>query len=360
MKNFFKPLLLSTIMIGAFTFTSCNSEDANDIFRDDDMNPDDNNYQIIVNPTNAGSSDRTVDITANAASTVDVKVSYSTDDDNKKMRRIYITKNVFSSNEGPQPFSFPKGIGEKKADGSIDLDGDDKSSFDFTFTFNTPDNPNDVVQYVIWTTNNRGDYRDISDSNSIADNAYGTVTITAGNGTTSAGFKQFSQTILSAPLASGASETFLSLFDEEVHTINEGTESLALWDFGYFYGSGSNMTQASFYSVYDYPKVFAKNGQTGLHVSEFVGADLAELNHFYFKKSTLDFDAVVSGADLESIQQSSTERVTNLVVRDVIEFVDQYGNKGLIKVTKIEGTDGTDGAITFDVKAQFNAIPVKS
>ncbi|WP_143569813.1 hypothetical protein [Tenacibaculum agarivorans] len=357
MKIFFKPLLLSTIMISAFTFTSCNSEDANDIFRDDDMNPDDNNYQIIVNPTNAGSSDRTVDITANAASTVDVKVSYSTDDDNKKMRRIYITKNVFSSNEGPQPFSFPDGIGEKKADGSIDLDGDDKSSFDFTFTFNTPDNPNDVVQYVIWTTNNRGDYRDISDSNSIADNAYGTVTITAGNGTTSTGFKEFSQTILAAPLADGTSKTFVSVFNNETYKISEGIETSALWDFGYFFGLN---TKASFYSTYDFPQ----SGFGGKSVEEVSGVSQAELNRCYFglsSKTSADFDAINSGSSLEnSLTTASDERIQGLKEGDIVEFLDQYGNKGLIRVTDIVEGNGTNGKITFDVKVQITAIPLKS
>ncbi|CAA0148961.1 Probable lipoprotein precursor [Tenacibaculum maritimum] len=349
MKKLLKPLSIVAFIASSLIFTSC-TDDGNEIFKDIDDNTD-KNYEIIVNPTNAASEERSIDIVAQAGSTVKVKVSFTGD---KKMRRIYMTKNVFSSHQGPQPYEYP--LGSKKSDGSIDLDGDDKDSFNFTFDFDTPSRADDVVQYVIWTTNDRGDFRDISKRNSIAEDAYGTITIKAGNGAQASGFTSFTQTILAAPLADGTSKTFLSLFNEEVYKINDGTETLALWDFGYFYG---NTTGASFYSVADFPKVFKKDGAEGLHISEFVGADLAELNKFYFKISTADFDAVASGADLDFIEQPASQRIQRLEVGDVVEFVDQYGNKGLIKVVAINAGAGSAGKITFDVKVQVNAIPVK-
>ncbi|TCI92310.1 hypothetical protein [Tenacibaculum sp. M341] len=354
MKNFIKSSLLVAFVATSSIFTSCSNNE------NEGLTPPDptvgGEYQITVNPTNAGSADRSVEIVAAANDLVTVRVNYTGD---KKMRRAYITRNDFSNNDGPQAYFYPTAV--QKSDGSIDIDGDDKDDFVFDLQFDTPQNINEVVQYIIWTTNDKGDFRDISDSNSIDDDAYGTITIKAGANATgsSTSFKSFSQTILAAPLASGASESFVSLFDEKTHKINEGDETLALWDFGYFYGTS---TEASFYSVYDYPKVFEKNGMGGLHVSEFVGTTLTELNRCYFKassKTAADFDAANSASDLENtLTTADAERVQNLSVGDVVEFLDQYGNKGLIKVTAITPGNGSSGKITFDVKVQVNAIPV--
>ena len=55
----------------------------------------------------------------------------------------------------------------------------------------------------------------------------------------------------------------------------------------------------------------------------------------------------------------TSERIQGLKVGDVVEFVDQYGNKGLIKVSNISPGFGSDGSITFDVKVQFSALPIK-
>ncbi len=349
MKKLLKSSFIVAFTATSLIFTSCTNE--NEGLGADPGTEATN--EIIVNPTNAGSQDRNVEIVAAANSLVPVRINYTGD---KKMRRAYITKNDFSNDLGPQPYKYPTAV--QKSDGSIDIDGDDKDDFVFDLQFDAPQNLGEVVEYVIWTTNNKGDFRDISDSNSIDDTAFGKITIKAGANATgsSASFRSFTQTILAAPLADGTSETFVSVYNNETYKINQGTETLALWDFGYFYG---NTTGASFYSVYDFPKVFEKNGATGLHVSDFVGTDLAELNRFYFSTSTADFDAVASGTDLDFIQQSTDERIRNLNTGDVVEFVDQYGNKGLIKVTNIVTGNGSAGRITFDVKVQVNAIPLK-
>ena len=356
-KTFVLPLL--TCFVGLM---SCGNDvmtenpEESDVIRNGDIvDVTETVNQIIVNPTNASSEERSISVTAAPNSTVSVTANFTGD---KTMRRVYTTKNTFSDGEGPQPFEFLGG--DKKRDGSIDLAGEDKNEFSFTFNFEAPTNTNDVVQYVIWATSGRGDFRDITKRNSIDDvsGAVATITITAGTGANQTGFRSFTQTILAAPLADGRSNSFVSLFDEKTHKINEGSESLALWDFGYFYGSTRG---ASFHSVYDYPKVFAKDDRTQLHVSEFIGENIAELNRFYFKRTTVDFDAVNSFDDLENLTIATTdsERVQNLENGDVVEFLDQYGNKGLIRVTAITPGFGNNGRITFDVKAQFNAVPIK-
>jgi len=124
MKNLFKTPLLVAFLATSMIFTSCGDDSENDVFTPTEPeDPTVEVYEIIVNPDNAGTGERTVDIAAEPNSTVDVTVSYTGD---KAMRRIYMTKNVFSSNEGPQPFEYPD-VGDKKNDGSIDLGSEDKS-----------------------------------------------------------------------------------------------------------------------------------------------------------------------------------------------------------------------------------------
>ena len=370
MKNLLKNKLSRPSFIIAFLalsliFTSC-ADDGNDIFKVDDVEETtEDDYQIIVNPNNAISDERVLEVVAEANSLVKVKVSFTGD---LKMRRIYMTKNIFSDGLGAQPYEYE--LGSKKSDGSIDLDGDDKTSFDFTFNFDAPLNVNDVVQYVIWTTNNKGDFRDISDSNSIADDAYGTITIKAGENanTDFAGMQSFSTTILAAPLGAGNSETFVSIFNGEKYKIVQQTEKdinstftetekvenaelSALWDFGYYYG---NTHEASFASASAYPNSI-------VNIPNFTGLEKTELNQCYFAISTLttsDFDAATE-ATLESIVQPSAEVIKNLQEDDVVEFVDAYGNKGLIKVTRIKEGNGTDGEIEFDVKVKIKAEAIQ-
>ncbi len=360
LKNTFKLAFVASSLF----FASC-SEDGNDILTEETPTKENlKKYIVTVNPTNEDTTERSVNIIALPNTTQKVTVNFTGE---SKMDRIYMTRNVSSTNAGPQAYEYDFGgaLGvEKKRDGSIDLDGDDREEFKFTFDFETPTEVNDVIQYIIWTTTSRGDFRDVNNDNAVGDNAFATITITAGTGFEVTGVKEFSQTILAAPLADGSSKTFVSIFNNQTYPINDGDGTAALWDFGYFYGKTS---KASFYSAHSYSntsflKVFAKDDITGLDVATFSGANPAELNRCYFKlsdKTTVEFDAITNKTDLDFITESTSESVQNLVVNNIVEFVDQYGNKGLIKVTKIEGTTGSDGKITFNVKVQVNAEPIK-
>lgn len=378
MKKLLNYKLLRYSFVAAFIatslfFTSC-ADDGNDVFRteDDEEITEEESYQITVNPTNADTEERSVEIVAEANSLVQVKVSFTGDN---KMRRIYLTKNIFSAGLGAQPYEYE--LGSKKSDGSIDLDGEDKTAFDFTFNFDAPSEIDDVVQYVIWTTNNKGDFRDISDSNSIADDAYGTITIKAGENadTNFVSIASFSATILAAPTGDGNSETFLSIFNGENYKIVqqagkginasftetekiENAELSALWDFGYFYGVTK---KASFVSASRYMEVFANSSGPIVDITNFTGLVKADLNSCYFAKSSLtaaEFDGATD-ATLSSVIQPSEEVINDLQVGDVVEFVDAYGSKGLIKVTRIKGTYNQGDEIQFDVKVQIKAEALK-
>lgn len=345
MKTIFKPLMkISAIAITLF-LASCDNDTANDILRDDDPTV---TNEIIVNPTNAASGKRSIEIEAKPGATVKVKTTFTGD---KNMYRLYMTKNVLGSAEGAQPFEYPD-LGAKKKDGSIDLPKKDKKEFTYTFDFAAPASENEVVQYILWVTKARGDYRDVSNDNAIADDAYGVITI-KGNPNASAdgaSFKSFSTVLLASPLSDGTSKSFISLFDGQTYAISQGEEYAALWDFGYYYG---NSAKASFASAANYPS----------DIVDVVAIGKTEdLNNCYFKlssKSTGDFDAVTKASDLDFISKSTNERVKGLKEGDVVEFVDAYGNKGLIKVTKIVPGFGTGKKIEFDVKVQVQQVPVK-
>jgi len=364
MKNLFKTPLLIAFLATSMIFTSCSDDSGNDVFiNDDEINDDEvteEDYEIIVSPTNGDTDERTIEIATEPNTTVEVDVNYTGD---KTMRRIYITKNVFDG-EGPLPLELA--IGDLKNDGSIDLGSDEKSNFEFTFDFDTPSNIDDVVQYVIWTTNAKGDFRDVSNSNSIADDAVGVVTIKGSETTvvnTSTEIKSFTAKILAAPLADGSSSTFLSVFNgedykivqqENADVVNgtfteaqqiENAELSALWDFGYFYTNGQG---ASFASAYNYMNAFTVNGESVVKITDFTGLSLADLNQFFFAESTLDFDTATN-TEIDAISSPSSEEINNLEAGDVIEFVDTYGNKGLIRVNQVEGTFNAGDFIEFDV-----------
>ncbi|WBX73849.1 hypothetical protein PG913_00910 [Tenacibaculum pacificus] len=270
------------------------------------------------------------------------------------MKRLYITKNVYGSEQGAIAYdlSTVAAAVKTKGDGSIDLGTKEGQEFTYKIPFEAPTSTDGVVVYKLWTTRlatlgttSKGDFRDVSKRNAYGDlNAFGTITIKAGNATaTATTIKQFSAVILAAPLANGSSKSFISVYNGETYAINAGLETASFWDFGYYYG---NTHKASFASASDFPKAI-------VDIADKANINITQepLNNFYIAKSTKDFDTVTT-SELETIVTPTSEKVTNLSTGAVLEFEDKNGAKGLIKVTKIEGTDGNSGKIYFDVKIQ--------
>lgn len=265
------------------------------------------------------------------------------------MRRLYITEEV--NGAAAVPFVFTAQEVDSKRDGSLDLIGDNKNNFEFQIDLPAPAMGGGTIVYTFWaTTGSRsGDFRDITKRNAIeeADGnvAVGTITVVGGGDNTGSSIREFTAVMLSAPLADGTSDTFISLFNNEVYKVSEGEEAALLWDFGYYYG-GTN--KASFASTKDYPGGI-------IDVPMVSGVSEDDLNTAYFAKSTLDvagFDAISSSEQLNSIVQSANQTITNMQIGDIIEIVDAYGNKGLIKILNIVGTFGANGRIEFEVKIQ--------
>ncbi|GAA4272120.1 hypothetical protein U6A24_11485 [Aquimarina gracilis] len=342
-----KSILL--ILVASTVIFSCSSDDNMDI----EGGSGETAYELIVNTTNVGNTaERDLKITTTSLNASEkVNVTFTADE---PMRRLYIAK---SENGGAiEPFVFTNQEVDEKADGSVDLKSDNKTTFTFNIDFDTPTTTDGTITYILWATTGRGDFRDVTKRNAIGDFDFGTITITAGNGAVGNGVKSYTQTILAAPLDNEASETFMSVLDGKKYKILDGEEYAALWDFGYYYGASG---KASFASVANYPALFDTNGDglANAAVSELTGVAQEELNNFYIKKgSALDFDTVTSREDLNSIAIPTTERVNDLAIGDVLEFVDNYGNKGLIKVTALTPGDGSNGKITFDIKVQTSSI----
>lgn len=273
-------------------------------------------------------------------------------------RRLYITQNISGQGEMPfNSFALTSDDLDKvlKADGSVDLDGATKKEIDFTFALPVPDIDNGSIEYKFWTTKGKGDFRDASKRLALG---IGSITVTVGTGTNPAAeVREFNDIKLFAPAVDGSTETFFSLLNKEVYQINVGPEFRAFWDFGYYYGASgvSAADNASFASTAKYDESFGFPVDGLEPDASEEDAENETLNETFFSTSTFvgaDFDALTLSGQLEFIITSTDQKITNLSVGDVIEFVDNYGKKGLIKITEIEAGFDNNDFIVFDIKIQ--------
>jgi hypothetical protein len=234
-------------------------------------------------------------------------------------------------------------------DGSIDLSSGE--GYDFTFTIPFPvlsGMTEGTVEYQLWATSGRGDYRDVE--NSLVAGPGKVIVDYGGTNPETSPVKEYTAVLLAAPLDDETSETFISVLDGQKYPLSDGQEYAVLWDFGYYWLDNHG---ASLASTSAYPALFDHDGDGGtplVAISELTNTPQDELNNFYFAKSDIDFDVVENANDLDNIVESSSEVIKALTVGDVVEFVDNYGKKGLIKVSEIE--TGYVGSITLDIKVQ--------
>ncbi|UII25244.1 hypothetical protein LVD15_18290 [Fulvivirga maritima] len=341
MKKRLYQLLFFACMGSSVMLTSCDDND--------EITPVDpiDDETILVEADEAdGSVTESADVSATATDQK-VRVHFTSTDGN--MRRLYILSNV--NGQGDEPFELEDYVENlnTKGDGSIDVSGGESNEFTYEFDLPVPPSGTGTVVYTFWATSGRGDYRDL-DKRIVVGPA--TLTLNYGGTNSQAQLKTYSATILAAPLDDGTSETFMSVLDGDKYALND-TEYTAYWDFGYYYGSTG---KASLASTSSYPALFDHddNANTPLvAIATLTGVDQSELNNFYFAEAnSVDFDAPSVSSDLDdlSVSTSSAQRINELSTNDVIAFVDDYGKKGLIKVTSIEGT--YSGSITIEVKVQ--------
>lgn len=356
--NFLKSSVIALSL--ATTLFSCGSDDNTDIIETPDGGGAPPSATLRI--TEGGAADDIVLDRANgtAGGTVNGRVIFTTTDGTQ--RRLYVTQTLPGG--APEPFVIPTDERTQrrltKPDGSIDLDDANKDAFDFTFTLQVPSSmDNGEIVYNFWSTTGKGDFRDPGKRLLVG---VGTIIVSIGNGVNPASAVQsFSNIQLFAPAADGNTETFFSIFNGQANRIDSGPEFRAFWDFGYYYGASgvSAGDNASLSSTSSFDAEFGADVQ-GLEPSA-TEEDAANetLNNAFFRLSTSFtsemFDAVSVAGDLQSIETPTAMNITNLQVGDIIEFEDNFENKGLIRVNQIEPGFNNNDFINIDVKVQPNA-----
>ncbi|MEP5614257.1 MAG: hypothetical protein ABJP45_18545 [Cyclobacteriaceae bacterium] len=359
MKHVRQNLLSILAILAMGFFTSCSSDD-NDAITVDPTDPtdptEDDPFDARLNNNATDSLTATVFLSDVDDNVIDVLLSFTSDE---SMKRVYITQNIQGQGDEKVDAAVVFGV-DAKPDGSIDLSGDLQDAFNFDLKFSTTDLPDEgTVVYKFWSTSGRGDYRDDTKRNLLGP---ATLTIDLAGTNPAAVLKEYTSVIkLEAPTADGKSSTFISTLDGEIYEINEGEEFAAFWDFGFYY---LNSTGVSLASSAAYPNLFkdpedpAAEGETSLplvNVNTFLGIEATEINNTYFvmAPADTDFDSFSVVDDLTfTIANTDEEDINELAIDDVVYILDQYGKKGVLKVTDLVESFGSDGFIEFDLKME--------
>lgn len=320
MKNQLKNLLNLTLVCSVFFLASC-GDDLEELIPTD---PEATYAAEVVLTEGAGSQTQTVFISDLEADATDFEVLVTFVSTGTKMRRMYMTENLIGAGDEPYELSI-SGL-DKKADGSLDFENSQSDSIALELPFNVLSSLSEgTITYQIWTTSGRGDYRDTDNSLAVG---VATIIVNYGGSNPDTEVKSYSTTILAAPLADLSSTSFISLLDGETYKISEGEEYAAFWDFGYYYAGDDNASLAST-STYDTAFPFLDD--------DVFSADITYNSIFFASssKTAADFAAVTNSVNLSDITASTDEKITGLADGDIIEFVDNYGKKGLIEVVEV-------------------------
>ncbi len=298
----------------------------------------DNNDEILVDPNTqfdavlevneAGPANPNVTVNVNAITQneIEAKVMFTA---TTSMKRLYITQNI--KGQGEMKFTPTESV-DLKSDGAIDLTGKNDKEFEFQFALPVPSGlgTDGTVVYKFWVTSGNGDFRDATQR---LIGTPGTITLKFGTTTNpTAAVKTFSNVKLFTPTADAKSLSFVSLLDGMVYKIEQGEEFITFWDFGYI-----NLQDGG-------PALHATSSYPDAAIPSL--ADFTEeKNVVYFKNSTkteAEFDAITTSSQLDFITTPSDDYVKSLATGDIVEFVDQYGKKGMIKV--LEAMEGNEAS----------------
>lgn len=269
------------------------------------------------------------------------------------MKRLYITANAVGT--GDVVFK-PSELNNSafKADESVGLEASTSEEFDFEFELPVPDSITEgTLVYTFWATSGNGDFRDQNQRLAVGP---GTITLKFGGQNPNAAVKVYTDLKLSAPAGTGTSETFVSLLNGEVYTIKpegitdptqeEFDEYIAFWDFGYINKQNGGPT---LHSTATYPEIAFPN------FPQFAASEEPK-NNTYFRtssKTAAEFDEIEMSSQLDFITKPADEFVSNLAAGTVVEFVDQYGKKGLIKVLEaVPGNTPGTHFVRISIKVQ--------
>ncbi|MDB2607191.1 hypothetical protein N9Y48_05385, partial [Zobellia sp.] len=307
MKKNIRSVVKSGFAIFALAFmaSSCSSDEGSVFDTPTGDDPGDSiGATLVINESDDSNDVLFTEAEGEVGTTVPGRIIYTSTSNQK---RLYITQNI--SGGGEMPFNNFNIEGKDltqalKADGSVDLDGDNQNAIDFTFELPVPDIDNGEIVYQFWTTTGKGDFRDPTKRLALG---VGTITVKVGDGTNpDAEVRSFEDIKLFAPAADGTTKSFFSLLNETVYQINEGPEFRAFWDFGYYYVNNG----AYFASTATYDEAFGFPVEGLEPGADEENAATETLNNTYFALSTTSstqFDAIVLSGDLNVITQSNFE-----------------------------------------------------
>ncbi|MEO9869927.1 hypothetical protein [Ekhidna sp.] len=361
MKKFKNYSLIA--LLGSLLFMFSCGGDEEEIFGGDPDPDPTSEFDARLNSADTDSLSAEVFLTEVDDNNIDVFITFSSDD--ATMRRLYATVDEFGQGEEVYEFTFSA---DKKADGSLELDGAQGEGFavnlDIPTTGLNAMDGEDIV-YKFWTTTGKGDIRDVEKRQATPPM---TLTIQLSGDNPNAPLISVSDVQLFAPTADLMSESFVSTADGMVYELEE-FESSDLWDIGYT--AQGNEPQLS--SAAGSPQMFFDENQELITLEELVESNLTEeeladfdLNTVYFVDITddFDFDGATTTSSLSAISltpTSSNDQTLPIPIDadgDLIAFLDQYGKIGVIRIDALVDVNG-DGEyfdasdyVQIDIKVQ--------
>ncbi|MEM0938628.1 MAG: hypothetical protein AAF600_10365 [Bacteroidota bacterium] len=352
MKKFTQNLL-KLITTTLLIFTSCGvNDDIEEIIVDLTDPGIEDRFDARLNNNSTDSLNSTVFLSDIEDDTINVLLSFISSDDN--MNRVYITRDIQGQGAEAIDASDEFGVNDK-GDGSIDLSGDLRREFNFEFTFHTAglSDLDGTIVYTFWATSKKGDFRDVNDDLLVGP-AILTIDLSGTNPTKI--LNEYTDMIkLEAPLADGSSETFISTLDGQVYEINRGEEFASFWDFGFYYLGNTGISLAS---TVAYPELFRDpdvDTVVLVTVNQFLDIEATEVNDCFFQLAPdgTDFDSFSTANDLTfDISENDEQDINELEVGDIVYILDQYGKKGVLKITDLIESFGSDGFVEFEMKVE--------
>lgn len=141
--------------------------------------------------------------------------------------------------------------------------------------------------------------------------------------------------------------SFYNMLDTVVYSSDDAEANSELVDFAYWYTDASQAIIGSPSNEF-FDAAFSNTTLTTTNETQFVALSSV---------TAADFDGIVSASDFDDVYdgdlQSATDRLTSLQADQVFGIqldADRGSNVGLVKVVEITGTQGSDRAITIQVK----------
>jgi len=281
------------------------------------------------------------DVIEEVASSIDISLSATTSDGNSLVSGGNVT--------AADSFSIVISITAEAGFNTLNISGDVASS---TINRNDLDIASGTTDAKVTLT--------VSASSSLGDGSIDFEAVDEEGNTATASFsfvvvspaaKIQTAVMLYAPLGDSSSQTFYSIANNQTYSLGDVISTSdpvsASIDFGYYYGSTDNAALASpaEYTIYDL-SAWGSQNVTTLAVTTITSAEYLEM------VTVSDIETAIAGVDVTDANGDGVGdgTVTNLSANDILMFKTVDNVQGLIHVSAITGTDGSDGMIELEMK----------